>query len=228
MRTPAAASSSLRRWITSRLKLIRNATSSGCLRQFSVENAYAEMYLTPSSMRAHEHVHQGGLADLVPLGPRQPALLRPPAVAVHHDRDVPGHQLTRGSPAGGCRSGAGTAAAPDGAPAAGGILLKHAPHDATTGSNAPGATAGTRPPGHCTLPGACARSASLRPSRPRSSATISATVCGAGDAEPGGRQSAHTIRPPDANAREAATSGPGAGGRRVGAPQRAHSSSAGA
>src|SRR6201996_3036992 len=50
MRTPTEASSSLRRWITSRLKLIRNATSSGCLRQFSVENAYAEMYLTPSSM----------------------------------------------------------------------------------------------------------------------------------------------------------------------------------
>ena len=43
MRTPIAASSSRRRRMTSLLKPIRNRTSSGERRQFSVENAYAEI-----------------------------------------------------------------------------------------------------------------------------------------------------------------------------------------
>lgn len=49
-RTPIASSSSRRRWITSRLNPIRNRTSSGDRAQFSVENAYAEMYFTPISI----------------------------------------------------------------------------------------------------------------------------------------------------------------------------------
>ena len=36
--------------MTSRLKFIRNFTSSGERFQFSVENAYSEMFLTPSSI----------------------------------------------------------------------------------------------------------------------------------------------------------------------------------
>src|SRR5260370_1243088 len=43
--------------------------------------------------------------------------------------------------------------------------IRHAPHDAANGSNAPGATEGTRPRAHCTLSGACARYDRRCPSR---------------------------------------------------------------
>ncbi len=43
---------------------------------------------------ALEDVHDDALTDLVALGAGQAPLLRPAAVAVHHDGDVLGHQLT--------------------------------------------------------------------------------------------------------------------------------------
>ena len=49
-RTPSSFISSRRRRITSRLKLIRNRTSSGERDQFSVEKAYAEIAFTPISI----------------------------------------------------------------------------------------------------------------------------------------------------------------------------------
>ena len=42
---------------------------------------------------AGDDVEQRALAGLVPLGPRQAALVGPAAVAVHDDRDVPGDQV---------------------------------------------------------------------------------------------------------------------------------------
>ena len=94
-RTPSSCISSRRRRITSRLKPIRNFTSSGERDQFSVEKAYAEIAFTPISIAALDHVEERALALLVALGPRQPALLGPAAVAVHDDRDVPRHEVLR-------------------------------------------------------------------------------------------------------------------------------------
>jgi hypothetical protein len=45
--------------------------------------------------RAHDHVEQRVLSGLVPLGARQPALLGPPAVAVHDEGHVPRDELGR-------------------------------------------------------------------------------------------------------------------------------------
>src|SRR6476661_8013244 len=50
MRTPHSCSWSRRRRITSRLKPMRKRTSSGERRQFSVEKAYADRCVTPTSM----------------------------------------------------------------------------------------------------------------------------------------------------------------------------------
>ncbi len=44
---------------------------------------------------ALDDVEERGLTLLVPLRPGQSALLGPAAVAVHDDRDVPGHQVAR-------------------------------------------------------------------------------------------------------------------------------------
>src|SRR6478752_3558510 len=51
MRMPSSSISSRRRRMTSRLKFMRNFTSSGERFQFSVENAYSERFLTPISMQ---------------------------------------------------------------------------------------------------------------------------------------------------------------------------------
>ena len=78
--------------------------------------------------------------------------------------------------------------------------LTRAPRAAASGWSAPGATAGRRPPGRCTLPGAAAADASASGQSPRSSALIRATVCTDGRRGPGGRQD-RQVRPPAATGR---------------------------
>ena len=84
-----ARCSSSRRASSSRsLKFMRKRTSSSGRRQFSVENAYTVSHCEPDVERAVDGVEQRLLARRVPVGALQSPLLRPPAVAVHHDRDV--------------------------------------------------------------------------------------------------------------------------------------------
>ena len=68
---------------------MRKRTSSSGRRQFSVENAYTVSHCEADLERALDRVEQRLLAGRVTVGALQPALLRPPAVAVHDDRDVP-------------------------------------------------------------------------------------------------------------------------------------------
>ena len=153
------------------------------------------MYLMPSSMAPMSTSIRAASPTLCPSvrgSPRSFAHRPSPSMTIATCRGTNSAGMAGGRTPLGCGYGGLIRRGCFGSP---GTLLKHAPHDATTGSNAPGATAGRRPPGHCTLPGACARSASPRPSRPRTSARISATVCGAGDAAPGSRQFAHTMPP---------------------------------
>ena len=107
-RTPSSCISSRRRRITSRLKPIRNRTSSGERRPVLGGEGVRGDRLHPDLDRALDDVEQGGLALLVALGARQPPLLGPAAVAVHDDRDVPRAAAPgpSGSPGGGRREGA--------------------------------------------------------------------------------------------------------------------------
>ena len=160
IRTPHSCSWSRRRRMTSRLKPMRKRTSSGLRFQFSVENAYADRCVTPTSMAPATTSSSGGLPRLVALGARQAALVRPPAVAVHDDGDVARHPLERRWRAGGRRSGAGTAAGT-------GWVRSPLDHPAGCGRRARGATGGTPRSGRCPRGGGAGRRRRRRPSRRR-------------------------------------------------------------
>src|SRR5262249_37542667 len=148
--------------------------------------------------RAHDHVEERGLAPLVTFGARQAPRFRPPAIAVHDQGDMAGPELGRDGgrrgavPLGGrgphparprWRGPPGTARPPRPAgrlPAIGrtahAASLTRVRHAAASGWNAPDATAGTRRPGRCTLPGGAAAPRRPEPS-PRAAARSSARPC---------------------------------------------------
>ena len=203
---PSACMSSRRRRMTSRLKPIRKRTSSGDRFQFSVENAYADRWVTPISMAPSTTSNRAASPRLCPSVRGSPRCLRPAAVAVHHQCDVPGdgaggsaggraplgcgvgRRGTRGpSMAGRALPGRSTIARPD-RPAP--VDHRQRPQPAL---QVPLQQRGDQPGG---LPAAARRSdASATAQSPSASAAISSIVAGAGRAaptDPAPRQSAHS------------------------------------
>ena len=213
--------------MTSRLKPIRKRTSSGRAppvlggERVGRELLHAHARCSPSTMSISD-----GLAPLVALGAGQPALLGPAAVAVHHQRDVVGHELGAGAPAGRAPDGCGSAAGSRRTAVRRTLGCSrrrsrpsHLP-DALRGSSAlvgppappAAASAAARSRCHCrcaaTRPlhlaaGRRGRLASATAQSPCSSASIRPKVAGAGVAEPGRPAVAGTPlpRPATLNAR---------------------------
>ena len=110
IRTPHSCSWSRRRRMTSRLKPMRNLHLVGAALPVLGRERVGRQVGDADLDGARDDVEQGGLARLVALGARQPALVGPAAVAVHDDGDVARH-LSSGMAGGraplGCGNGGG-------------------------------------------------------------------------------------------------------------------------
>src|SRR6202012_4558071 len=107
------------------------STSSGCQRQFSVENAYAEMYLTPSSMAPISTSIRAASPTLCPsvLGrPRSFAHRPSPSITIAACLGTSSLGISGGRTPLGCGYGGLIVRRP----VSRGGLLTHAPHDAAT------------------------------------------------------------------------------------------------